>query len=79
MSESVEVTARISAQDKELLDKLATSIGRSKDYLISRAIREYLQNQTWQIEETKRAIEEADAGEFAGEEEVEAFFAKWRA
>ncbi|MCL5406584.1 MAG: ribbon-helix-helix protein, CopG family [Deltaproteobacteria bacterium] len=79
MSESVEVTARISAQDKELLDKLATSTGRSKDYLISRAIREYLQNQTWQIEETKRAIEEADAGEFAGEEEVEAFFAKWRA
>ncbi len=79
MSESVEVTARISAQDKELLDKLATSTGRSKDYLISRAIREYLQNQTWQIEETTRAIEEADAGEFAGEEEVEAFFAKWRA
>lgn len=79
MSESVAVTTRISAQDKELLDKLANSTGRSKSWLISRAIREYLQNETWQIEETKRAIEEADAGEFAGEEEAEAFFAKWQA
>ncbi|MDR3556441.1 MAG: hypothetical protein P4L55_16925 [Syntrophobacteraceae bacterium] len=30
-------------------------------------------------EETKRALEEADAGEFAGEEEAEAFFARWQA
>jgi predicted transcriptional regulator len=79
MSETVAVTARISAQDKEQLDNLATSTGRTKGYLITRAIQEYLQNQAWQIEEIKRAIEEAEAGDFASEEEVEAFFAKWQA
>lgn len=78
MSESVAVTARISPEDKELLDRLAAYTGCSNDDLISRAIREYLQSQTWQIEEINRAIQEADAGEFAGDDEVEAFFARWQ-
>jgi len=79
MSETVAVTARISIQEKEQLDSLSASTGRTKGYLISRAIQEYLQNQAWQIEEIKKAVGEADAGDFAGEEEVEAFFAKWQA
>jgi hypothetical protein len=33
-----------------------------------------LQNQAWQIEEIKRSLEQAEAGDFAGDEEVEAFF-----
>ena len=33
----------------------------------------------WQISEIKAAIKEADAGEFASEEEVEAVTRKWKA
>ena len=31
----------------------------------------------WQDEEVRKGIAEADAGEFASDEEVEAFFTKW--
>ena len=32
---------------------------------------------TWQVEEIKKAIEEADRGEFASEREVQKVFKKW--
>jgi predicted transcriptional regulator len=31
----------------------------------------------WQIEEIKKAIQQADAGDFATDEEVEEIFKKW--
>jgi RHH-type rel operon transcriptional repressor/antitoxin RelB len=34
--------------------------------------------ETWQIEEIKRGLAEADAGEFATAAEVEATFEKWQ-
>lgn len=34
--------------------------------------------QAWQVEEIKRGLAEADAGDFASDEEVEKVFAKWR-
>jgi len=79
MSGTVSVTARIPSQDKERLEALAQSTGRTKGYLISKAIQDYLDNQAWQIEEIQKAIKEAEAGDFATEQETEAFFAKWRA
>ncbi|EPM56882.1 CopG family ribbon-helix-helix protein [Pseudomonas syringae] len=38
---------------------------------------EYLTREAWQIAEIQRAIEEADAGEFASEEDVKAVMNKW--
>jgi len=78
MSNTVSVTARIPTQDKDRLEALAQTTGRSKGFLISRAIQDYLDNQAWQIEEIQNAIKEAEAGDFATREETEAFFAKWR-
>ena len=79
MADTVSVTARIPSEDKERLEALATATGRTKGFLISKAIRDYLENNAWQIEETQKAIKEAEAGDFATDEETEAFFAKWRA
>ena len=78
MGETVAVTTRISIQDKHLLDRLAESTGRTRTFLIARAVRDYLENQAWQIEEIQKAIAEAEAGDFAKEKEVETFFAKWK-
>ena len=36
-----------------------------------------IKTQAWQIEETMKAIREADAGNFATDEELRAFRAKW--
>mgnify|MGYP000906062879 FL=1 len=78
MGETISVTARIPVADKERLDRLAMATGRTRGFLISRAIQDYLANQAWQIEEIKKAVEEANAGELATEEETRVFFARWK-
>ena len=78
MVETISVTARIPVADKERLDRLAMATGRTRGFLISRAIQDYLANQAWQIEEIKKAVEEANAGELATEEETRVFFARWK-
>lgn len=66
----------------ELADTLATlakATGRSKSFLAVDALREYLAREAWQIEEIQKAILEADAGDFATEDEVSAVAKKWAA
>ncbi len=77
MNETVTITARIPAKDKERLEVLARATGRTKGFLIAQAVEEYLETQAWQIEETVKAIHEADAGDFATDEELRALRAKW--
>ncbi len=77
MKETVTITARIPAKNKQRLEALARATGRKKGFLIAQAIEEYLESQAWQIEETLKATQEADAGDFATDEELRAFRAKW--
>ncbi len=60
-----------------MLDELAKSNDRDRSYLIKEAIDEYLAHRQWQIDEIKKAIDEADAGDFVSDQEMEALFAKW--
>jgi RHH-type transcriptional regulator, rel operon repressor / antitoxin RelB len=62
---------------KSRLDRLARATQRSKAWLAQRAIEDYLAIQTWQVEEIRKGLAEADAGDFATPAEVEATFAKW--
>lgn len=78
MDERVSITVRIPTVDKRRLEALADSTGHTKDSLVAKAIQEYLDNQSWQIEETKRALAEAESGDFVTDREVEAFFAEWK-
>lgn len=59
------------------LDVLAAATGRTKSFLAGQAIRDYIERESWQIAEITQAIGEADAGDFASEEEVNAIGAKW--
>ena len=60
------------------LDELAQYIDRDRSYLIKEAIDEYIEYHRWQIEETRKAITEADAGDFATGEEVDAYLREER-
>jgi len=71
------ITLRVDSKLKKKLDKLAKTTQRSRSFLAAEAIREFVSLNEWQIEETKKAIAEADAGNFASDEEVEEVFAKW--
>ncbi len=71
------MTIRLEPDLKDRLDQLAAATHRSKSFLAAEAIREFIELHEWQIQEIKAAIKEADAGDFASDEEVKAVFAKW--
>jgi len=50
----------------------------SKSFLAAEAIRDFVENIEWQIREIKAAIKEANAGDFAGDDEVAALAKKWK-
>ena len=71
-------TVRVSPEKQAQLDRLATLLDRSRTYLVSQAIDDYLDVHRWQIEQTKLAISEADAGDFATDDEIELLNARFR-
>jgi predicted transcriptional regulator len=74
--EKVNVTLRLDKDSVALLDQLAQADDRDRTYLIKKAIDGYLHQRQWQIEETKKALAEADAGDFASDEDVERMFSE---
>lgn len=75
---STTMTIRLDDDMKARLDRLADSTSRSKSFLASEAIREFIENNEWQIAEIHAALNEADSGDFASNAEVEALAAKWK-
>lgn len=63
---------------KEKIEKLAIVSHRRKSDIMLGWINEKLELESWQIEETKKAIALADAGEIATPDEVLQVRNKWR-
>jgi predicted transcriptional regulator len=59
------------------LEQLAAATTRTKSFLAVEALAAYLQSESWQVQDIKAGLAEADAGEFASEQEVNAVFAKY--
>ncbi|MFO1298837.1 MAG: CopG family ribbon-helix-helix protein [Burkholderiaceae bacterium] len=74
---STTMTIRLEPEIKERLDLLAAATHRSKSFLAAEAIRQYVELNEWQVAETRAALAEANAGDFASDEEVEAVAARW--
>ncbi len=74
MAESKVLTVRLEPKLTKQLDKLADATQRSRSFLIVEAVRDFLALNEWQVEEIKKAVAEADRGEFASEEEVKKTF-----
>jgi predicted transcriptional regulator len=77
MPESSVITLRLDSKLKKKLDKLAEATQRSRSFVAAEAIRSFVQLNEWQIEEIKKGLAEADAGDFASDEEVERVMNKW--
>ena len=71
------LTLRLPSAVKEQLDKLADATHRSKSFLAGEAIRQYLDLEAWQISEIQQALSEADANDFATDDEVDAVVSKY--
>ena len=76
---STTMTIRLEPELKTRLYKLSKTTHRSKSFLAAEAVREFIELNEWQIEELKAAIKEADANDFASDQEVDAVFKKWSA
>lgn len=74
---STTLSIRLDAELKVRLDQLAATTHRSKSFLAAEAIREFVEQNEWQIQEIQSAIREADADDFASDGEVRDVFTKW--
>ncbi|MEH2281957.1 MAG: CopG family transcriptional regulator [Nostoc sp.] len=85
------ITFRIDSDRKAALDAMpslrdatrtagyAYAFGIKRDhrsYILNEAVATYLEMYQWQIEEIQKGIAEADAGDFASDEEIKATFAR---
>jgi len=68
------VTFRLDQEKRDALDAIAAGMDRDRSYVLNEAIDVYLEMQKWQLQEIQKGIAEADAGDFASEEEVMAVF-----
>lgn len=71
MPESSVLTLRLDAKLKRQLDRLSKSMNRSRSFVAAQAIQEYVSVNEWQINEIKKGLAEADAGDFATDEEMQ--------
>ena len=74
---STTMTIRLEPELKQRLDGLAEATQRSKSFLAAQAIREFVDLNEWQIQEIRRALVEADGGDFASDELVRNVLGKW--
>ena len=74
---STTMTIRLEDAVKDKLEQLADATHRSRSFLAAEAIREYVEVNEWQIQEIHAALAEADAGDFASDEDAKALQDKW--
>jgi predicted transcriptional regulator len=68
--ESAVLTLRLNLDTKNKLDQLANATHRSKSFLAAEAISRYLELEAWQIAEIELSIKEADAEDFASQDQL---------
>lgn len=75
--ETAILTLRVSQEIKDQLSKLSEATHRSQSFLGGEAIRRYVELEAWQVAEIQQAIQEADAGDFATDDELNAVLKKY--
>ena len=76
---TVTVGARVPRELRDELDRLVKATGRNRNALIEEALHRFVEVEKWQLADIEAGLREADAGDFATAEEVEAVFSKYAA
>lgn len=63
----------------EQIEDLSKATARTKSFLAIDALTNYVQRESWQINDIRKGLDEADSGDFASAKEVEAIFLKYGA
>ncbi|PKN43378.1 MAG: CopG family transcriptional regulator [Deltaproteobacteria bacterium HGW-Deltaproteobacteria-18] len=67
-AETVSTSFRASKDKIERIDAVAASMGRSRNWLLNKALDDILEHQAWFMAEVQKGIAAADKGEFASPE-----------
>ncbi len=72
------ISARIPEQLAQDLEALAEATRRSKAFLVTEAIDDYVKRQAWLVKSIDEAVKEADeSGEYVSEEDMSAWLRSW--
>lgn len=63
-------TVRIPDETAERLDSLARRLDRSRAYMATQAIEDFVSREAWQLDEIEAGLAEAERGEFASAADV---------
>ena len=69
-------TFLLDSEKKEALKAIATVTDRDLTYVLNEAIASYLEIYQWLLDEINKGVAEAEAGDFASDDEVKAVFVK---
>ena len=70
-------TVRVPNETADKLDKLAEKLDRSRAYVAAQAIEAFVEREAWQLAEIEAGLAEADAGDFAKDEDFARVVAKY--
>lgn len=73
------INVRLPEELYNRIEELAKATARTKSFLTIDALTSYVQREAWQIRDIHEGMQEADAGEFATDDQVNAVFAKYGA
>ena len=77
MKKGALVSLRIEEELADRLNRLAVATGRSKSFIASQAIIDYLALQEWQIAAIQEGVAAADRGELVAHEEALKILQTW--
>jgi len=69
-------TFLLDSEKKEALRAIANVTDRDLTYILNEAIASYLETYQWLLDEIHTSMDEAEAGDFASDDQVQAVFAK---
>jgi RHH-type transcriptional regulator, rel operon repressor / antitoxin RelB len=75
--DSTTLTMRLRGAMKKRLEKLSRSTGRSRSFLATEALAEYLDANEWQVAGIKSALASLDRGEGVPHARVKKWIASW--
>jgi RHH-type transcriptional regulator, rel operon repressor / antitoxin RelB len=77
MGTGIPLSFRTDESTAETLDRLVEATDRPRSWHLEQAPKTYVRAQSWQVDDIRRGIAEADAGDFADDAEIEAIFASF--
>jgi predicted transcriptional regulator len=74
---STTLSLRVPKETMEQLGQLAAATGKSRNFIAVQAMQDFIAREAWQVAEILQAMREAEAGDFASDEEIAVLDAKW--